>query len=324
MGHLRWMAACVLMLFGSARAAAPTDALTPGDHTRGFALDHRDRSYLVHVPKTYDLTKPTPVVLAFHGALMNGPMMVEFSGLSRKADAAGFIVVYPNGVGLKASALFFNASLPAKPSAPAATQPSLPVDDVAFTRRLLDDLEKVANVDPRRIFATGMSNGGMMVHRVAAEMADRIAAAAPVAGTLALPAVHPSRPVPMIIFHGTADFIVPFDGPLGQTPATMQFSSVPKTIDAWRTADGCQQQGRIVETPDAANDGTTLTTTIYGPGAAGAEVVLVQVNGGGHTWPGMQPPVAFIGASTRNASANDLMWDFFCRHPMPERSPAAK
>jgi polyhydroxybutyrate depolymerase len=297
-------------------STAPADdiaPLGPGDHLRRLTVDGRRRSYWVHVPPGYDPSNPTPVVIAFHGALMNGSMMPAFTGLSAKADAAGFVVVYPNGLGVGQTALFFNAG-----AAPVG-EGAGPADDVKFTAALLDDLARVVTVDRRRVFATGMSNGGMMAHRVAAELADRIAAAAPVAGTLALPHLRPSRPVPMMIFHGTADDIVPYHGrPGGRQPATMQFRSVPDTVQAWVDLDGCPAQGQTVATPDRAGDGTTITTTTYGPATGGTEVVLVRINGGGHTWPGVRPPVAFIGVATANVSADDLMWAFFQRHPMPQ------
>lgn len=282
--------------------------LTRGDHRRELVVDGRTRSYLVHVSPHYDDKKPSPVVLAFHGALMNGTMMATFTGLDRKADAANFIVVYPNGTGVGETSLFFNASLPGSREGPP--------DDVAFTAKLLDDLANVVNVDSRRVFATGLSNGGMMCHRLAAELSDRIAAIAPVAGTLALPQVHPTRPVSVIHFHGTADRIVPLGGPVGWTPARMQFRSVAETVQTWVEVNGCPNQPTTNECPDVAKDGTTVTRKVYGPGKNGAEVVLVVVTGGGHTWPGQQPMVSFLGRSTRDVAANDLLWEFFLKHPM--------
>ena len=282
--------------------------LAAGDYRRTLLVGGRARSYLVHVPPSYDPERPAPVVLAFHGAMMTGRMMVQFTGLNAKADEAGFIAVYPNGTGVEV-ALFWNASAEAKPGgAP---------DDVAFTAAVLDDLATVAAVDPKRVYAAGMSNGGMMCHRLAAELSDRIAAVAPVTGTLAIPRVRPGRPVPVIHFHGTADAIVPFAGPRGRTPRTMRFLSVPATVDAWVEANGCPPEPVVTPYPDAdPADGTTVTRKAYGPGRDAAEVVLIEVRGGGHTWPGRKPPFEFLGHSTMDVSANDLLWAFFERHPM--------
>lgn len=319
---------CVLALAasGSTRAGDPAPApvapaskavppasqpgpLGPGSHRRALTVDGRPRSYLVHVPPGHDAAQKTPVVLVFHGAFMTAATMVPFCGLNKKADDAGFVVVYPNGTGVGEAALFWNAS--AKPAADG------PPDDVAFTARLLDDLATVVNVDPKRVYAAGMSNGGMMCHRLAAELSGRIAAIAPVTGTLALARVRPARPVPVIQFHGTADRIVPFDGPTGRTPPTMRFTSVERTMRAWAEANGCPEEPRVSPYPDATDDGTTVTRQTYGPGRGGGEVVLIEVTGGGHTWPGQAPPAEFLGKSTSDVSANDIMWEFFERHPMP-------
>ena len=142
---------------------------------------------------------------------------------------------------------------------------------------MLDDLATVVHVDPSRIFATGMSNGGMMCHRLAAELADRIAAVAPVGGTLALADIKPSRPVPVMHFHGSDDRIVPVEGPNGRTPPTMKFRSVAQTIDAWRKVDGCAGEAKTIDIPDTAGDGTTVRITTYAGAKGDAEVVLVMV-----------------------------------------------
>jgi polyhydroxybutyrate depolymerase len=290
-------------------AANAAASLAPGDYQRNVTVDGATRSYLVHIPPNYDRTKPTPLVIAFHGAFMNAAMMPRFTGLNRKADSAGFVVAYPNGTGFSGVALFFNASAPPSPDGPP--------DDVKFTSMLMDDLESAVNIDPKRIFVTGMSNGGMLCHRVAAELSDRIAAAAPVSGTLALPAIHPSRPVPIIMFHGLADRIVPFDGPRAAQVPTIRFRSVGETLSAWISADGCANEPTVIDFPDIAHDGTKVTRKTWGNGKGASEVVLIEIAGGGHTWPGIKPPARFIGKTTYNISADDLMWDFFQRHPLP-------
>jgi polyhydroxybutyrate depolymerase len=287
-------------------AAAP---LGPGNHDRSFKIGETDRSYFVHIPPKYDANKPTPVVLVLHGAGTNGSITVWFTGMSKKADDAGFLAVYPNGTGLAGLMLTWNAGgVRAKQDGQA--------DDVAFLGKVLDDLANVANVDSKRVYATGMSNGGMMCYRLAAELSDRIAAIAPVAGTMAIDNYNPKRPVPVMHFHGTADTMVPFGGPGGRTPKFLGFKSVEDTIKICVKANGCPEEPEIVKLPDKTGDGTPVTQKTYGPGKGGAEVVLFVIEGGGHTWPGQQPPVGFIGKSTKNISANDLIWAFFEKHPM--------
>jgi polyhydroxybutyrate depolymerase len=189
-------------------------------------------------------------------------------------------------------------------------------DDVAFIRKLLDDLGSVAKVDPRRVYATGLSNGGMMCYRLAAELSDRIAAIAPVAGTMAIEKANPKRPVPVLHFHGTDDAIVPFDGVHQGTPKFIHFKSVEDSIRTWVKIDGCDEKPEVADLPHRADDMLVERKT-YGHCKEGAEVVLVVIRGGGHTWPGQEPPVAFLGKSTKNISADDLIWEFFQKHPMP-------
>ncbi len=242
-------------------------------------------------------------------ALMDASMMVAFSGLNRTADEAGFLVVYPNGSGVGPFRTWNAGGFKGKLAARRA-------DDVAFIRTLLNELGRLLKVDRQRVFACGMSNGAMMCYRLAAELSERIAAIAPVAGTMAIEDAKPKRAVPLIHFHGTADNLVPFDGPNQGTPKFLSFKSVKETIQVWCQIDGCPSQPEMTSLPDREKDGTTVKRLTYGPGREGAEVVLIEIAGGGHTWPGQTPVVGFIGKSTLDISANDLIWQFFSRHPM--------
>jgi polyhydroxybutyrate depolymerase len=291
---------------------ADVDVLKPGDHTRSLTVGDLTRTYLVHVPKSYDGKKLTPVVLVFHGGGSNAEQMIRFCGMNDKADKEGFIVVYPQGTGrLEKTLLTFNAGNCC------GYAMEKKIDDVAFVRALLDDLEKAAKVDTKRIYATGMSNGGMITYRMASELSDRIAAVAPVAGPMGTETCHPKRSVPVMHFHGTDDKNAPFKGGTGENSLSKtNFHSVDFSIQAWLKANGCKDNPAVVELPDKAKDGTRITIKTYGPGTDAAEVVLVIIDGGGHTWPGMPPRLKILGKSTRNISANDMMWEFFKKHPM--------
>ncbi|MDY0165369.1 MAG: PHB depolymerase family esterase [Thermoguttaceae bacterium] len=301
-----------LLLCGQFGLATPPagagEPFTPGEHARVVTADGQARSYLVHIPPCYSPEKPTPLVIAFHGAGINAQVMVMLSGLNKKADEAGFIVAYPNGSGLANLVLTWNAG--GLPPRIAEGKP----DDVAFVAALLDDLATVVNIDEKRIYATGMSNGGMMCYRLAAGLSDRIAAIAPVCGTMTTDQWQPARPMPVMHFHGTADRIVPFDGPNSTVPKVLAFKSVPETIRRCVEANGCEPEPEVVQIPDTVGDGTTVSRSTYSPCRDGAEVVLVTIDGGGHTWPGQPPPNRFLGKSTQNIAANDLMWEFFERH----------
>jgi polyhydroxybutyrate depolymerase len=303
------------LLVGLLMSSAPAqetpnkpDPLGPGDHARKLTVDGRERAYLVHVPKNYDPKTPTPVVLALHGAAMDGSMMVWFSGLSKKADDAGFVVVYPSGTGTGPFRTWNAGGFTGKMAEGKA-------DDVAFIGKVLDDLGTVVTVDEKRVYACGMSNGGMMCYRLAAELSDRIAAVAPVAGTIAIDESKPKRAVPILHILGSKDAIVPFVMATGKPPPFMKLKGVEESVQTWVKLNGCDEKPKT-ETISKDGDEMKVTRTIYGGGKDGAEVVLVVVEGGGHTWPGQEPPVGFIGKSAKNVSANDLMWDFFQRHKL--------
>lgn len=292
-----------------ALAGAGTDNLGPGDHTRTLTVGDRERTYLVHVPKSYDGKKPYPVVLIYHGGGSNAAQMVRFCGLNETADKAGFLAVYPNGTGWLEKVLTWNGGNCCSYAM------FNKVDDVAFTRALLDDLEKMVKVDAKQIYATGMSNGAILAYRLASELSDRIAAIAPVAGPMGTDKCQPKRPVPVIHFHGTDDQFAPFKGGKGQKSLTAtHFYSVDHSIGAWVKANGCNEEPTTEELPDKAKDGTKVIRKTYGGGKDGAEVVLVEIEGGGHTWPGRVPVVKLLGKATKNVSANDLMWEFFQKH----------
>ncbi len=301
----RWLV-WTLLAYGVGSVAGAATPLEAGDHVRSLRVEDRARTYLVHVPPRVDTGKPTPVVLALHGAGMNGPMMVTFCGLNQTADRHGFVVVYPSGTG-RGPFLTWNAGSFGGRSARGKA------DDVAFTEALLDDLGTVMTVDAGRVFACGMSNGAMMCYRLAAELPERIAAIAPVGGTIAIEESRPSRPVSVIHFHGTRDTLVPYERPPGGGSRLLRLLSVEESVRTWVEINGCEAEPRR-DVLSKEGDALRVTRARYGGGREGSEVVLVTVEGGGHTWPGIEPPVGFIGRSTTNVSANELMWEFFGRH----------
>lgn len=285
-------------------------ALRVWRRTRSLVVGGRRRTYHVHAPPRHDPQTPAPVVLVLHGSTMNGPFMAWFSGLNAKADAAGFLAVYPNGTGPGLSYTWNGGNC-------CGSAMRENVDDVAFVRALLDDLARVYRMDPGRVFATGISNGAVLAYRLASELSDRIAAIAPVAGPMGTAACAPQRPVPVLHFHGTEDEFAPFRGGIGpRSLSGTNFTSVEQTIRTWVKANGCREEPVVEELPDTAKDGTRVVRQTYGGGGDGAEVVLVVIEGGGHTWPGRPLAESVLGKATRNVSANELMWEFFEKHPM--------
>ncbi|WP_165232875.1 extracellular catalytic domain type 1 short-chain-length polyhydroxyalkanoate depolymerase [Aquisphaera insulae] len=299
------IAASALVCLGlSLASAAPLKA---GDHLQELTVGGSRRSYIVHVPPGYDASRPTPVVLVYHSAMMNAAIMAGYCGMGRKADEAGFLLVYPNGTGTTSLLRYWD-------SGGVRGQRS---DDVGYTSALLDDLATRANVDPKRVYAAGMSNGAMMCYRLAAELSHRIAAIATVAGTMAIDECHPRRPVPVIHFHGTRDSIVPTKGADPKLIGPTRFLSLEATMDAWLRADGCPPIAAEATLPDAdTEDGTRVRRRTFGPGKDDSEIVLYLIENGGHTWPGSDVRNKLLGLTTRDISANDLIWEFFRKHPM--------
>ena len=297
-------------LFGQpATRESSFELASPGDHSRSLVVNNLKRHYLFHVPKSYDPAKPQPVVLALHGAAMNGLMMVSFCGLNSTADEKNFVVVYPSGTGVSPFFTWNSGGAIGKLS-------DGKTDDVMFIDKLLDDLATVINVDPKRVYACGMSNGAMMCYRLAAELSGRIAAVAPVAGAITVEQSHPTRPVPVIAFHGTRDPLVPFHMTNANQSAKVRMLSVQDSISTWVKLDGCLPEPTI-DILSKDNE-MKVTRATYAGGKDDAEVVLITIEDGGHTWPGRVPPAQFMGKSDLALSANDLIWDFFAKHPFPK------
>jgi len=268
--------------------------LQPLDNTWTIVSKGTNRTANVHVPKSYDPTKGTPVVLNFHGYTSDAVQQDVLAHMSAKADKEGFIAVHPQGS---------NASWNA--GACCGTSAMTQVDDVQFVRDLIDSLEAQLCVDAKRIFATGMSNGGFLSHRLGCELSDRIAAIAPVAGVNGLDTCKPTRAVPVMHFHGTADGLVPWNG-----NPSLHFIPVPQSFADWAMRDGCA--GMPVETYRNAD----AHCATYQQCSGGRTVTLCTVDNGGHTWPG-GTPVPSLGYTTPNLSATDAMWDFFQKNPLP-------
>jgi polyhydroxybutyrate depolymerase len=201
-------------------------------------------------------------------------MMVWFSGLNKKSDEAGFIVVYPSGTGTGPLRTWNAGGFRDEPVQGKA-------DDVAFVGKLLDDLGTVVKIDEKRVYACGVGNGGMMCYRLAAALSDRIAA-------FALEESKPKRPVPVIRFHGTKDTLVPFEMENGKTPAFMKLKGVEESVQTWVKLNGCDERAKT-ETISKDGDEMKVTRKTYSGGKDGAEIVLIVIEQGGHTWPGRRP-----------------------------------
>lgn len=304
---------CSITLLCSPTWAALNDELkaTPGDFKRTLNVGELERWYRVHIPKKYDGKTPMPVVLVFHGGGGNPESMIRLTGMNTKADSAGFIAVYPAGTGRFSRMLTFNGGNCCGHSL------KNDIDDVQFTRAMLDDLKSWASIDTKRIFATGLSNGGIISYYLAARLSDRIAAIAPVGGPMGTETCDPKYPVSVMHFHGTDDAFAPFKGGKGKGRSGTEFYSVEHSIENWVQANRCNTPPMVETLDQVVDDGTKVIRKTYGAGSQGSEVVLIEIRGGGHTWPGAKQQPRFLGTVTGNINANDAMWEFFKRHPRP-------
>jgi len=256
------------------------------------------REYLLYVPRSYDRSKPTPLVISMHGAGGWPVQQRDMSQWNRLADEHGFIVVYPAGTG--------------RPRVWHMSRRT----DVRFISELIDTLEAAYNIDPARIYADGLSNGGGMAFVLSCTLSDRIAAVGMVGAAQLLPWnwCTDRRPVPMITFHGTADRFAPYNGGTSWV--------VPRplpNIETW-TANWARRN-RCGPKPVESAVAADVTRREYTNCADDAAVVLYTLRGGGHTWPGGQPlPEWFAGPTSRSIDASGVMWEFFRAHPLSKRS----
>ena len=287
------------------RARPPADPdmtpiTRPGDYRFSFVHDGITREYLVHVPKSYR-ARPTPMLVALHGGGGDADFQADDAkyGLIGNSEAAGFIAVFPNGYSRMPSGVL--ATWNAGTCCGAAQRNN--VDDVGFIREVIRRMERQANIDRRRVFATGMSNGAMMSWRLACE-APEIRAIAPVEGTDNTAACRPAHPVAAIQFHAADDPNVPFDGGVGTGPSHTDFLSVPATQAKWVQLDRAQAVAtRVLTVPGAHCD-------LHPAKPGGAPVELCVTDTGGHSWPGGGTQQGRK-APSMAISANDLMWSFF-------------
>ena len=256
-----------------------------------------------------------PVVLNFHGGGGHGANEQNYSLMDGLADREGFIAVYPDGTGRFSKRLLtWNAGTCCGYAALNS------IDDVSFVRALLATLGGQIAIDRRRVYATGLSNGGMMSHRLAAEASDLIAAIAPVAGGMVLPKIASSRPVPVMHVHSVDDPRALYTGGLGppfpMTNGRVFHPNIDQMIAQWVQHNGCAANPRIDERrSDQDRRSHSATKYIYSNCRNGAEVVLWKLTGSGHVWPGGKQKVMerLLGPSTDIIDANKEMWDFFKR-----------
>lgn len=287
-------------------APAPTRATwKSGDYEQSLVHAGRTRTYTVHLPPNIATASSLALVIVLHGGGGNSANAARMSGMSAKADQENFIAVYPDGSGRLGEVLLtWNAG---NCCGYALDQK---IDDVAFIRALIDQLIATFPIDAKRVYVTGMSNGGMMSYRLSCELSDKIAAIAPVAGALNVEC-KPTQPISVIAFHGTADQHVLFEGgepKVKADPHARTDKSVAYAMTFWSQHNQCKP------TPQR-DERSNIVHETYTNCANGTAVELYAIKNEGHTWPGGQRGSALGDPPTKEISATEVMWEFFKQHP---------
>lgn len=262
--------------------------LGSGDHTQTIHHGGMDRSYILHVPSSYDPSVATALVVNIHGLQMTATMQVSFTRMNETSDSRGFIVAYPDG---------YHRSWNAGTCCGDAS--SEDVDDMGFLRAAVSDIRTRLCIDETRIYATGMSNGGHMAHRLACEANDVFAAFAPVAGSMTIVGCTPGRPVPIVGYHGVDDYIVFYS--LGES-----------AMSGWVDRNGCTGDPTRTPHSDSHCDAWDTCTD-------GVSTVFCTLDPMGHCWPDGSSLMCTVGLGEWNGdiNANEHMWEFFSRFTLP-------
>ena len=301
----------VLALIGFPVVLALIEAVSfnVANRTNGsFVSSGEEREYLLYVPRSYDRERPTSLIISMHGGGMWGAAQRETSQWDRVADQHGFLVVYPSGAGRIRHRAWH------------AGDGAGPMKDVRFISDLIDTLKAAYNIDTRRVYADGLSNGAGMAFVLSCGLSDRIAAIGMVASALFLPwdQCPDHRPVPLIAFHGTADPATRYHGGESWVARNHVFPDIPTWMATYARRNRCGPNP--VESVVAAD----VTRIEYTSCAEDAAVILYRVEGGGHTWPGGGVlPEWFAGTTSHSIDASSEMWAFFREHPLRQERIAS-
>jgi polyhydroxybutyrate depolymerase len=272
--------------------------------------------YKITLPSSYDSKESYPLVFVFHGGGGNADNIIDTTNFSRKADEEKFIVVYPYGTGrLRYKLLTWNCGF----CCGYALEND--IDDVGFIRSLYQHLKEKYSINTNMVYATGISNGGIMSYRVGAELSDIFAAIAPVAAQIGGQATEydelwqipePANPVSVIAFNGMNDTRVPYDGgrPLEGNAHVYSWISTNESISFWVEQNDCNP----ISEQNVSESGNIIIDT-YSGGLNDTEVVLVTIVDGTHSWPGGKKGWRGGPEPTQEINATDMIWDFFKDHP---------
>ena len=270
-----------------------------------------ERTYYVFAPKSLKRNEKVPLVFVFHGGGGKALTMERSLGFTDLARRDKFIAVYPQGIGNN----WNDGRVTDKSRAHREN-----IDDLAFVKKMIDELSNQYKIDKKRIYSTGASNGGFFSNYLAANLSEKFAAIAPVIGGIAKPVADdfdPKKPISVFIIQGTADKAVPYDG--GTVWGNRgEFVGTDDAIKLWTKHNKTKKKAIKRNLPNTdKRDGCTVETFLWTGGKNNTEVQLYKMNGGGHTWAGGSQylPKFLIGNVCRDFNATEVIWDFFKNHP---------
>lgn len=272
-----------------------------------MTVDGRLRTYLLNLPPGYYESDTTlPLVIGLHGTGGSAEQFERDYGFTHKANHAGFIIVCPEGV--RSTGILGLRTWNAGTCCDFAWEQG--VDDLKYIRTLLDQLVAGYKINPKKVYVTGMSNGGMLTYRLAHEMADRIAAVATVSATMVLPApLVASRPLPVLHIHSIQDTKVPYTGGIGI--GGYYFPPVDSVHRVWAQHNGC------IAGPTVITDDARYKLTEWSGCPAGAIIRCYLTKDGGHAWPGGHKSHRQGDDPSAMINATDLIWDFLKGYSLP-------
>jgi polyhydroxybutyrate depolymerase len=275
--------------------ATPVPMVPAGDFEHTVMVGDLERSYLLHIPPNLEVSTSVPAVFMFHGSERSAIEFLPF-GFKELADEKGFIIVRPNGTTHHSEypyALSWNAGT-------CCHDPVIDnIDEAAFIRAILSDLESIVTVNPKRIYAHGFSNGGMLVYRLACEMSETFAAIAPYAGTLVYTPCQPQQPVSILNIHGGADWWIPFESVTNRSSPDVPEPAIAG-IKTWAQFNGCTEASQI-ETGD-----DNIIHAAYADCGADSVIEYIVIQNQSHDYPSVTVlPMA------------EVIWNFFEAHPKP-------
>ena len=282
-----------------------------------------EREYFVHLPSTYRNSQSAPVVLVFHGGGGNAQQIAKFSGFNEISEENGFLVIYPEAIDKH-----WNDGRQSEKF----QEHDEKVNDVAWIAALITELQTTYSVDYNRIYAVGISNGGIFSQRLALELSKHFAAVASLTAQIAepLPSTQPTNPISVLLINGTKDPFVPYDGgeitprlfprfgKMLKQPSRGKVISTDSTIEFWLQHNGIDPKGLLTKIPDRdTTDGSSVERREWTHSKIGVSVLLYKIIGGGHTWPGRRQylPVQTVGQTNRDINASERVWEFFSQHP---------